>query len=50
LTRDAEVRAVAARLDGLLDDLNSTVDALAAILTRQAPPEPGAADERLVSP
>jgi hypothetical protein len=47
--KDAEVRSVAAELDARMDELTATVAALAAILTRPEP-EPGEADERLVSP
>jgi hypothetical protein len=48
MSRDQDVAEVAARIDGLLDDLGATVAALSAILTRPAPPVPGADDERLV--
>jgi hypothetical protein len=48
MTRDEEVRSVASQLDARMDELAATVAALAAILTRQAPPPE--ADERLVAP
>lgn len=48
-SRDAEIERVARKLDALLDDLSGTVAALHEILSRPAPPEPGA-EERLVTP
>jgi hypothetical protein len=47
--KDAEIKQVASRLDGLLDELAANVAALNLILTRPAPPAPEA-DERLISP
>jgi hypothetical protein len=46
--KDEEIKGVAAQLDARMDELAATVAALAAILTRPAPP-PGS-DERLVAP
>lgn len=48
--KDAEIKRVAARLDDLLDELGTVVDALNAILIRPATPPHGAADERLAKP
>lgn len=50
MTKDEEIRQVAAQLDTLLDKLGDNVAAITAILTRAAPPGSGEADERLVSP
>jgi hypothetical protein len=47
--KDAEIKQVASKLDGLLDELSASVTALNAILTRPAPPAPEA-DERLATP
>jgi hypothetical protein len=48
--KDAEIKEVATRLDGLLDDLAATVAALNAIMIRPAPPILGADEERLAAP
>jgi hypothetical protein len=45
--REAEIQAVATRLDGLLDDLAAAFGALSAILP-PGEPEPPGTDERLV--
>jgi hypothetical protein len=47
VSRGEEIARVAAQLDGLLDELHASVDALNRILTRPAPGG-GADDERLV--
>lgn len=47
--KDDEVKRVASKLDGLLDELATNVAALNDILTRPAPPAPEA-DERLICP
>jgi hypothetical protein len=48
-SRDADVRAVVARLDTILAALRGNVEALNGILTSPAPGG-GAEDERLVQP
>ena len=49
--KDAEIEALARKLDGLLDELGGTVGALRGILTRQAPEDQqGSDDERLAAP
>jgi hypothetical protein len=55
--REAEIEAVATRLDGLLDELAAAFDTLNAILPQPEGPEPPvppdppeADDERLVGP
>ena len=48
MSREKEIAEVARRLDALLDDLGSSVDALNAILERPAPPPDDDAKERLV--
>jgi hypothetical protein len=50
VSRDKDIRDVAAQLEGLLDDLRGNVAALNSILTRPDPPANGEADERLVAP
>lgn len=49
MSKDEEIARVAAQLDGLLDQLRDSVDALNGILTRPAP-DGGDAQERLVAP
>ena len=49
MSKDEEIRRVAAELDRLLDQLRGNVDALNDILTRPAP-DGGEANERLVVP
>jgi ABC-type transporter Mla subunit MlaD len=50
MTKDDEIRTVAAQLDRLLDKLRDNVDALNAILTQAAPAACGEGDERLALP
>lgn len=47
--KDAEIKQVASKLDGLLGELAANVAALNEILTRPVPPAPEA-DERLIAP
>jgi hypothetical protein len=50
VSRDKDVRDIAAQLESLLDDLRVNVDALNGILTRPADPGGGESNERLVAP
>jgi hypothetical protein len=50
VSRDKDVRDVAAELEALLDDLRDNVAALNAILTRPAPPGTEETDEKMVTP
>lgn len=47
-TREQQIEALATELDGLLDQLAASVDAIGAILKRPKPPPES--DERLVTP
>jgi hypothetical protein len=49
VTKDDDIRGVAARLDGLLDELQVTVGALNSILV-QPPDEPDTAGKELAAP
>lgn len=50
MSRDGDIRAVAAKIDALLDKLSANVAALNSMLPPPEPPAAPGQDERLVKP